>query len=121
MTLKPRGPLGVYWATIWSLKGLAAAFKHEESFRLEVYLFLILAPLGFWLGETPVEQVILVSSLIIVLIAEILNSSIEAVIDKVIPEQNEMAGRAKDMGSAAVFLTDVNVLLCWIVLLWPHA
>lgn len=119
-TLVPRGPIGVWRAFMWSLKGLVAAFRTESSFRLEVYLVLVLAPLGLWLGADPLERALLVGSLLLVLAAELLNSALEAVVDKVSPEFHEFAGRAKDMGSAAVFVLMVNVVLCWSLLLWPR-
>ncbi len=119
-SMVPRGPRGVVKATMWSLKGLRACWYYEESFRLEVYLFLVLAPLGLWLGQTPVERVLLVGSLLLVLSAELLNSAIEAVIERYGPEHHELAGRAKDMGSAAVFVLMMNVLLIWALLLVPR-
>ena len=105
----------------WSMQGLAAAFRLEASFRLEVYLFVVLCPLGLWLGQTPMERVLLVGSLLLVLSAELLNSAIESAVDRMGPEHNEFAGRAKDMGSAAVFVLMMNVLLCWALLLLPRA
>jgi len=119
-SLEPRGPKQIYKALKWSLKGLSATWTHEASFRLEVYLFIIFFPLGLWLGRGGVEKAILVSSLFLVLAAEILNSAIEAVVDKTTPEFHELAGRAKDMGSAAVFLLMLNVMLCWGLVLWQH-
>lgn len=115
----PRGPRGVLNATVWSLQGLRACWLHESSFRLEGYLFVILAPLGLWLGETPMERALLVGCLLLVLSAELLNSSIEALIERYGPEHHELAGRAKDMGSAAVFVLMVNVVLVWSLLLIP--
>lgn len=112
-----RGPKQIYKALIWSLKGLRAGWTFEASFRLEVYLFVIFAPLGLWLGRGAVEKSLLVGSLILVLSAELLNSAVEAVVDKVSPEFHELAGRAKDMGSAAVFLLMLNVGLCWLSIL----
>lgn len=111
--LVPRGPLRMWHATQWSLRGLAQAFRHESSFRLEVYLFAVLAPLGIALGATPVERVLLIGSLVLVLVVELLNSALEAIVDKASPEYHELAGRAKDMGSAAVFVSMLNVLFCW--------
>lgn len=111
--LVPRGPLRMWHATQWSLRGLAQAFRHESSFRLEVYLFAVLAPLGIVLGATPVERVLLVGALVLVLVVELLNSALEAIVDKASPEYHELAGRAKDMGSAAVFVSMLNVLFCW--------
>lgn len=116
----PRRPGRILKATQWSLQGLAAAWIHESSFRLEVYLFAVLAPLGFWLGQTPVERVLLVGSLLLVLSIELLNSSIEAVIERYGPEFHELAGRAKDMGSAAVFVAMLNVLLTWGAIVAPR-
>jgi diacylglycerol kinase (ATP) len=84
-------------------------------------LSIVLFPLGLWLGRGAVEKVLLVGCLILVLAAEILNSAIEAVVDKTTPEFHELAGRAKDMGSAAVFLLMLNVALCWGLILWQHA
>jgi diacylglycerol kinase (ATP) len=119
-SLLPRGPVGVWKALRWSLKGLAIAWQTESSFRLEVWLFVPLAPLAFWLGQNGIERVILIGSMILVLSAELLNSSIEAVIERYGAEHHEMAGRAKDMGSAAVFVLMMNVLLCWGLLLVPR-
>jgi len=73
----------------------------------------VLFPLGFWLGQDAIEKAMLCGSLILVLSAELLNSAIEAVVDKASPEFHELAGRAKDMGSAAVFLLMLNVMMCW--------
>jgi len=117
---EPRGPKQIYRALKWSLAGLKAAWTFEASFRLEVYLFVIFFPLGLWLGRGGVEKAILVGSLFLVLSAEILNSAIEVVVDKTTPEFHELAGRAKDMGSAAVFVLMVNVMLCWTLVLWQH-
>ncbi|MDV3255881.1 MAG: diacylglycerol kinase [Lysobacter sp.] len=116
----PRGPARMLKAAKWSIQGLAAAWLHESSFRLEVYLFVLLAPLACWLGETPVERVLMVGSMLMVLSVELLNSSIEALIERYGPEFHELAGRAKDMGSAAVFVLMLNVLLTWGLLLVPR-
>lgn len=117
---RPRGPARMIKATRWSLQGLAAAWLHESSFRLEVCLFVVLAPLGWWLGQTPVERVLLVGSLLLVLGIELLNSSIEAVIERYGAEFHVLAGRAKDMGSAAVFVFMLNVLLTWGAIVGPR-
>jgi diacylglycerol kinase (ATP) len=116
----PRGPLGALRALRWSLNGLRQAFLAEHSFRLEVYAFVVLGPVAFWLGATPVERVILFGSLLLVLAVELLNSAVESVADKTTPEFNELIGRAKDMGSAAVLLTLVNVVVCWLLILLPR-
>ena len=114
---EPRGPKQIYKAFIWSLKGMRAGWQYEASFRLEVYLTIILFPLGLWLGHGAVEKAMLCGSILLVLSCELLNSAVEAVVDKVSPEFHELAGRAKDMGSAAVFLLMVNVVLCWTLIL----
>jgi diacylglycerol kinase (ATP) len=116
----PRHPARILKAARWSMQGLGAAWMHESSFRLEVYLFVVLAPLGWWLGETPVERVLLIGSMLLVLSVELLNSAVEAVIERYGPEFHELAGRAKDMGSAAVFVVMMNVLLVWGALLLPR-
>lgn len=117
---EPRGPRQLLRALTWSIKGLRAAWRHEASFRLEAYTSAILFPLGLWLGRGPIEKALLCGSLVLVLAAEMLNSAIEAVVDKASPEFHELAGRAKDMGSAAVLLLMFNVALWWGLVLWWH-
>ena len=117
---EPRGPRQIWRAFQWSMKGLRAAWRHEASFRLEGYLFVIFFPLGLWFGVGPIEKAIMCGSLVLVLAAELLNSAIEAIVDKASPEFHELAGRAKDMGSAAVLLLMFNVLLCWTLILSAH-
>ena len=108
-----RGPRQVWQALIWSLKGLRAGWRQEASFRLEVCLVAILFPLGLWLGNGAVEKVLLCGSLLLVPAAELLNASLEAIVDHVCPDIHPFAERAKDMGSAAVFVLMLNVLLVW--------
>jgi len=115
-----RGPKQLWNAFRWSMQGLRAAWRHEASFRLEAMLAVVLIPLGLWLGDGGVEKLLLVLAPMLVLSAELLNSAIEAVIDKVSPEFNELAGRAKDMGSAAVFVLLVLVVLSWALILGPR-
>jgi diacylglycerol kinase (ATP) len=112
-----RGFAQIARATRFSVAGLKAAWAHEASFRLEVYLFIVLAPLAMWLGENNLERAALFVPLMLVLIAEITNSAIEAVIDLLHPERHELAGRAKDLGSAAVFLADITVVVVWLLVL----
>jgi len=116
----PRTPARIFKAARWSMQGLQAAWLHESSFRLEVCLFLVLAPLGWWLGDTPVERVLLVGSMLLVLGIELLNSAVEAVIERYGAEFHPIAGRAKDMGSAAVFVLMLNVLLTWGAIVAPR-
>lgn len=107
----------IVYAAGYSWKGLCAAWKNEAAFRQELILFIILVPLGYWLGETGVEKAILIGSLMLVLIVEILNSAIEAVVDRFGEEQHELSGRAKDMGSAAVSLALLAVVVIWSLIL----
>jgi diacylglycerol kinase (ATP) len=116
----PRRPDRILKATKWSLQGLRAAWLHESSFRLEVYLLVLLAPLALWLGGDGVERALLLGSCLLVLALELLNSAIEAVIERYGAEHHALAGRAKDMGSAAVFVAMVNVMLVWGLILVPR-
>ena len=116
----PRGPAGVMKAAIWSIQGLRAAWLHESSFRLEVYLFVVLGPLGWLLGANGVERALLIGSCLLVMAMELMNSSMEAVIERYGAEHHELAGRAKDMGSAAVFVLMMNVILVWALILGPR-
>ncbi|WP_159680041.1 diacylglycerol kinase [Luteimonas sp. 9C] len=117
---RPRGFGRMLQATVWSCQGLRAAWLHESSFRLEVYLLVVLAPLALWLGDSGVERALLLGSCLLVLAVELLNSAIEAVIERYGAEFHELAGRAKDMGSAAVFVTMVHVLVVWGLILLPR-
>jgi len=113
-------PRQLWKALRWSMKGLHAGWRHEASFRLEALLAIVLIPLGLWLGNGALEKLALIGPALLVLSAELLNSAIEAVVDKVSPEFHELAGRAKDMGSAAVFLLLVLVVLSWGLILLPR-
>ena len=90
-----------------------AAYRHEEAFRQELLLSIILIPLALLLGETGVEKALLVGSVMLLLLVEILNSALEAVVDRFGEELHELSGRAKDMGSAAVLLAIVNLVVTW--------
>ena len=103
----------------YSRDGIAAAWKHEAAFREEVLLAAITIPLAFYLGKTGVERALLVGSIIFILIVEILNSALEAVVDKASPEKHDLAKRAKDMGSAAVLFSLINAVVIWVCVLWP--
>jgi diacylglycerol kinase (ATP) len=116
----PRTPFRVWKAFTWSLQGLRATWAVESSFRLEVYLFVVLAPLAAWLGANGIERALLIAPMLGVLIVEVLNSALEAIVDRWGVEHHELAGRAKDMGSAAVFLADLTVLACWGLVLAPR-
>jgi diacylglycerol kinase (ATP) len=103
----------------WSMAGLRAAVRHEEAVRIELFFLALMAPLGLWLGQTGPERALLLGSLLLVLIVELLNSAIEAVVDRVGTEHHELSGRAKDIGSAAVFVALVTVGLVWGLILFP--
>ncbi len=104
----------------YSWAGLKAAFRHEAAFRQELALCLVLIPAGLWLGQTGMERALLISSLLLVLTVELLNSAIEAVVDRFGGEQHELSGRAKDIGSAAVFIALLNMMVIWVlVLIFP--
>jgi diacylglycerol kinase (ATP) len=113
-------PRQLWNAFRWSMKGLSAGWRHEASFRLEVGLAVVLVPLGLWLGDGALEKLALAVPAILVLSVELLNSAIEAVVDKVSPDFHELAGRAKDMGSAAVFLLLLTMVLSWALILGPR-
>lgn len=119
-SMMPRGPRDQWRAFVWSMQGLRAAWQVESSFRTEVLMFALLGPLGWYFGQSAVERVLLIGSPLLVLAAELLNSAIEALIDRYGPEHHELAGRAKDMGSAAVFVLLLNVLLCWALIVGPQ-
>jgi len=104
----------VFNAWRYSMQGLAAATRYEASFRQELILAMVLVPAAFWLGRNMLEVVILLISVFVVLITELLNSAMEAVADAVSVELHPLIGRAKDIGSAAVWLSFVMLLLVWI-------
>jgi diacylglycerol kinase (ATP) len=104
----------------YSAQGLWAALRKESAFRQEVILFLLLAPLAGWLGQDAVERILLIGSLAIVLIVELLNSAVEATVDRIGKERHKLSGRAKDMGSAAVLLALLLAVFVWALLLVPR-
>ncbi|WP_075186779.1 diacylglycerol kinase [Teredinibacter haidensis] len=114
MIKKNRGFTRVVKAGMYSYKGLIAAFRNEAAFRQELAIAVILIPLAFWLEVTKLERIVLIAMVIMVLIVELLNSGIESVVDRVGYEHHELAGRAKDMGSAAVLLSLGLLLFVWI-------
>lgn len=103
----------------YSMQGFKACFQAEEAFRQELFLLLFLIPIGLWLGETPVERALLLGSLLIVLIVELLNSAIEAGVDRVGLERHELSARAKDIASAAVFMSFTLTGTVWGLILIP--
>lgn len=97
----------------YSLDGFKAAFKHEDAFRQEVFLAAVLIPLALYLEGETLHRILMIGSVLLVLIVELLNSAVEAVVDRVSIERHALAKRAKDIGSAAVFVALTNVVMTW--------
>lgn len=100
-------------ATRYSFAGLRSAFATEEAFRLEVFVLIIATPLALYFGQTPIERILLIGSIMLLLIVELLNTAVEAVVDRIGSEYHELSRQAKDIGSAAVFIGMVLVALVW--------
>ncbi len=113
--MKPgnRGLTRIIKAAGYSWQGFRAAYRYEAAFRQELALLLLLVPLALWLGESGVEYALLIGSCLLVLIVELLNSAVEAVVDRFGGELHELSGRAKDIASAAVSVALLNVVLVW--------
>jgi diacylglycerol kinase (ATP) len=111
------GVMRIWYATLYSLDGLATAFRHERAFRQEVLAALVLVPIALVLPASGTGKAAMVASVLLVLIVELLNSAVEAVTDRVSLEEHVLAKRAKDMGSAAVMLSLVNVPTVWLLVL----
>jgi diacylglycerol kinase (ATP) len=107
----------VYNAFFYSIDGLKAAFRHEDAFRQEVFLSIVLIPLALYLHTGGIGHALMISSVLLVLMVELLNSGIEAITDRVSLENHDLAKRAKDLGSAAVMVSLVNVPLVWALVL----
>lgn len=103
----------VWNALFYSMAGFRAAFKHEDAFRQETILAAILIPAAFLLADAALARALMVGSVLLVLLVELLNSAIEATVDRISLENHQLAKRAKDIGSAAVFVSLVNVVVIW--------
>mgnify|MGYP000852626923 CR=1 FL=1 len=114
---KPRGLTRLLRAFGVSLKGLRGAWREEAAFRQEVLFALVTIPLGLWLGRSGIERALLVAPVLLVLVVELVNSAIEATVDRIGPERHSLAGLAKDIGSAAVFVSFVLWGVVWALLL----
>lgn len=110
----------IFWATIYSYKGIKAAWVNEAAFRQELCLMLLMLPLAFLLGETAEQRILLIIPCLIVVIVELINSAIEAVVDRIGPEHHTLSGQAKDMGSAAVFFSLMVVFSAWGLIAWQR-
>jgi diacylglycerol kinase (ATP) len=115
--LKPRGLRRLWNSCLNSWAGLRGAFLEEAAFRQELAAGIVLVPLGLWLGRTGVERALLIGSLLVVLITELLNSAVEAAIDRIGAERHHLSGLAKDIGSAAVAIALLNVVVVWALVL----
>ena len=100
-------------AFIWSAAGIRAAWKHELAFRAQITVIAAIIPVGIWLGETAIQWALLFGACTGVLITELLNSAIEAIVDRIGLEHNELSGRAKDLGSAAAFFSMATAVVVW--------
>ena len=107
-------------ATGYSMKGLKAAWHGEAAFRQELMLAVIAVPFAFLVSQTVMQFAFLLAVTGLVVIVELLNSALEAIVDKASPEHNELAGKAKDMGSAAVFVTLVIIGICWLAVIFEN-
>jgi diacylglycerol kinase (ATP) len=103
----------VWNAFFYSLEGFKAAWKHEDAFRQESLLAIVLIPLVFFLADAPMARALMIASVLLVLIVELINSAIEATVDRISLENHALAKRAKDIGSAAVLIALINVLVVW--------
>jgi len=101
----------------YSIAGTLAAFKHEDAFRQEVILSAALIPLALYLGQTVIEQALMITSILLVIIVELLNSSVEATVDRISVKRHKLSKRAKDIGSAAVFFSLINAAVIWFLIL----
>jgi diacylglycerol kinase (ATP) len=114
---KPRGIVRVMRALGASINGLVGAFREEAAFRQELALALVVVPLGLWLGHSGVERALLIAPMLLILIVELVNSAIEATVDRIGFERHTLAGLAKDIGSAAVFMSFVLLTAVWLLVL----
>lgn len=111
------GVVRLFNAFGYSLAGFRAAYKHEDAFRQEVLFAAILVPLALWLPVTLIGKALMVGSVLLVIIVELLNSAIEATVDRISLENHDLAKRAKDIGSSAVLVSLINVIVVWVMVL----
>ena len=107
-------------AVIWSAAGLRKAWKNELAFRIEAIIIIIMMPVGIWLGRSAAERALLIASCLLILITELLNSAVEAVVDRIGTERHELSGRAKDMGSAAAFFSMLTAAIVWALIAYDR-
>lgn len=109
--------LRIWNAFHYSLAGLAAAYRHEDAFRQEIHLAIVLIPLALLLPATGIGHALMMGSVLLVLVVELLNSAVEAAVDRISLENHRLAKRAKDIGSAAVLVSLINVAVIWLLVL----
>ncbi len=110
----------IWNAALYSMAGIRAAWQGETAFRQELMLCVVMVPAAFWLGDSAVERSLLIGTCLLVLVVELLNSAIEAVVDRIGSDQHELSGRAKDTASAAVFITLCLTVVCWGLILFEN-
>ena len=115
---KPTGFTRMFRAFGASMKGLQGAFREEAAFRQELALAVVVIPLGLWLGQNGVERVLLIAPMFLVLVVELINSAIEATVDRIGLERHKLSGLAKDIGSAAVLMSLLLLAVVWLLVLW---
>jgi diacylglycerol kinase (ATP) len=118
--LKPTGLTRLFRAFGNSLKGFKGAYREEAAFRQELALAVVVIPLGLWFGQNGIERALLIAPMFLVLIVELLNSAIEAVVDRIGLERHKLSGLAKDIGSAAVLSSLLLLGTVWLLVLWPR-
>ena len=115
---KPTGFTRLFRAFGATFKGLAGAYREEAAFRQELALAVVVIPLGLWLGHDGIERALLIAPMFIVLVVELVNSAIEATVDRIGLERHTLSGLAKDIGSAAVFMSLLLLTVVWVLVLW---
>lgn len=118
MKSNEKGIRRLFFASKYSLNGLYVSLKNESAFRQELFLLVVLFPLIFYFQISSIERALLASVLFIVLIVELLNTAVEVVVDRIGADYHELSGKAKDIASAAVFVSLINAMLVWMVILW---
>jgi len=115
---KPTGLTRMFRACGASMQGLSGAFREEAAFRQELVLAVVVVPMGLWLGRSGIERALLIAPMFIVLIVELINSAIEATVDRIGLERHKLSGLAKDIGSAAVLMSLTLLAVVWVLVLW---
>jgi diacylglycerol kinase (ATP) len=117
---RPTGLNRLVLATQNSLRGIANCYRNESAFRQEVWAAGVLVPTGLWLGQTGIERLLLVGSVLLLMLVELLNSAVEVLVDRISTERHPLSGYAKDLGSAAVFFALLLLFSTWALVLWDR-